>query len=268
MAAAASATATCFPPARCARRSSAQLARADALLVIGAGAGADAVIAAAPGLPVFHGRLEPDAQAVAALRPHKVLAFAGIGDPEKFFATLSEAGIDVAARQAFADHHRYRGAEAAGLIARAGREGLALVTTEKDLARLKGESEVARAGGTGEGAAGAARGDRGGGVPPVGARSGGLKSVSARNEPPQHRLRRGVGLLQVHAPVLELLERDRRAGHRAAHERARPDDAEIAVEIFDLGFSRHRRGAIVAIEQVQASVTANKGRAALLCEPR
>ena len=65
---------------------SAQLERAGALLVIGEGAGADAVIAAAPGLPVFHGRLEPDAQAVAALRPHKVLAFAGIGDPEKFFA--------------------------------------------------------------------------------------------------------------------------------------------------------------------------------------
>jgi tetraacyldisaccharide 4'-kinase len=119
---------------------SAQLERAGALLVIGAGAGADAVIAAAPGLPLFHGRLEPDAQGVAALRPHKVLAFAGIGDPEKFFATLSEAGIDVAARQAFADHHRYRGAEADGLIARARREGLTLVTTEKDLARLKGES--------------------------------------------------------------------------------------------------------------------------------
>ena len=53
------------------------------------------MLAAARGLPVFHGRLEPDAQAVAALRPHKVLAFAGIGDPEKFFATLAEAGIDV-----------------------------------------------------------------------------------------------------------------------------------------------------------------------------
>ncbi len=120
----------------------AQLARASALLVIGEGSGAAAVLAAAPGLPLFHGRLEPDAQALAALRPHKVLAFAGIGDPEKFFATLADAGIDVRARQAFPDHHRYRRAEAADLIARAAREGLVLVTTEKDLVRLKGEDDL------------------------------------------------------------------------------------------------------------------------------
>ena len=120
----------------------AQFARASALLVIGEGSGAAAVLAAAPGLAVFHGRLEPDAQAVAALRPHKVLAFAGIGDPDKFFATLTDAGIDVRARQAFPDHHRYRRAEAADLIARAARDGLVLVTTEKDLVRLKGEDDL------------------------------------------------------------------------------------------------------------------------------
>ena len=120
----------------------AQLARASALLVIGEGSGADPVLAAAPGLAMFHGRLEPDAQALAALRPHKVLAFAGIGDPEKFFATLADAGIDVRVRQAFPDHHRYRRVEAAELIARAEREGLVLVTTEKDLVRLKGEDDL------------------------------------------------------------------------------------------------------------------------------
>ncbi len=120
----------------------AQLARASALLVIGEGAGADAVLTAAPGVPVFHGRLEPDALEVAALRPRKVLAFAGIGDPEKFFRTLHDAGIDVRVREAFADHHRYSGAEAADLIARAQRDGLTLVTTEKDLARLQGEAEL------------------------------------------------------------------------------------------------------------------------------
>ena len=118
----------------------AQLSRTTALLVIGEPSGAAAVLAAAGALPVFHGRLEPDAPAVAALRPHQVLAFAGIGDPEKFFATLAGAGIEVRARQAFPDHHRYRAAEAADLIARAERDGLVLVTTEKDLARLQGEA--------------------------------------------------------------------------------------------------------------------------------
>ena len=120
----------------------AQLSRAHAALVIGPPAGAAPVLAAAPNLPVFHGRLEPDSEAVAALRPHQVLAFAGIGDPEKFFATLTDAGIEVRARQAFPDHHRYRRGEAADLIDRAARDGLTLVTTEKDLVRLSGADDV------------------------------------------------------------------------------------------------------------------------------
>jgi tetraacyldisaccharide 4'-kinase len=124
----------------------AQLDRADAMLVIGEPSDTTmsvaGVIAAAPGLPVFHGRLEPDAEALAALRPRKVLAFAGIGDPDKFFATLAGAGVEVRARQAFPDHHRYSAAEAANLIAQAERDGLVLVTTEKDLARLQGEGDL------------------------------------------------------------------------------------------------------------------------------
>ena len=120
----------------------AQLARAHALLVIGEGDGAQPVIAAASGLPVFHGRLEPDAQAVAALRGTRVLAFAGIGDPAKFFATLTAAGIDVRETRAFPDHHPYRRDEAAGLIEQASRDGLVLVSTEKDLARLAGADDL------------------------------------------------------------------------------------------------------------------------------
>ena len=122
----------------------AQLDRAQALLVIGEISGAEAVISAAisRGLPVFHGRLEPDLKALTALRPHKVFAFAGIGDPEKFFATLKEARVDVRICDAFPDHHRYRGAEILALLVRAEREGLVLVTTEKDLMRLAGERDA------------------------------------------------------------------------------------------------------------------------------
>ena len=120
----------------------AQLARAQALLVMGEGDAAQPALSAAPGLPVFHGRLVPDQAVLEALRPHPVLAFAGIGDPDKFFATLSDAGIDVRARQAFPDHHPYRRDEAAGLIARAGRDKLTLVTTEKDLVRLEGADDL------------------------------------------------------------------------------------------------------------------------------
>jgi tetraacyldisaccharide 4'-kinase len=116
-----------------------QLAKTDALLVIGDGDGARGIVAAAK-LPVFHGRLVPDATAVAALRGRKVLAFAGIGDPDKFFATLDAAGIAVAERRAFPDHHRYTADEAAALLATAERDHLTLLTTGKDRARMADET--------------------------------------------------------------------------------------------------------------------------------
>jgi tetraacyldisaccharide 4'-kinase len=118
----------------------AQLASSDALLVIGDGeAGRD--IGAKAALPLFHGRLV--AAAAAALKARRVLAFAGIGDPEKFFATAEAAGIAVARRQAFPDHHRFSAEEAAELIMRAEHDGLALLTTEKDRARMAGEPLLA-----------------------------------------------------------------------------------------------------------------------------
>jgi tetraacyldisaccharide 4'-kinase len=122
-----------------------QLRLANAVLVIGSGAAGDAVAAAASarGLPVFHGRFEPDTEAVAMLKGRPLLAFAGIGDPDKFFATLRDAELDAHACLAFPDHHRYRRAEASDLIARAERDGLVLVTTEKDLARLAGQDDLA-----------------------------------------------------------------------------------------------------------------------------
>ncbi|HEY2230043.1 MAG TPA: tetraacyldisaccharide 4'-kinase [Xanthobacteraceae bacterium] len=123
----------------------AQLTRADALVVVGTAPAADAVAAAARarGVPVFHASLEPDAAVAATLAGARVLAFAGIGDPEKLFATLKEVGIAVAATRGFPDHHRYTLAEARMLCEQAEREALVLVTTEKDLVRLQGDQRVA-----------------------------------------------------------------------------------------------------------------------------
>jgi tetraacyldisaccharide 4'-kinase len=73
-----------------------------------------------------------------------VLAFAGIGDPDKFFATLRDAGITVAATRSFPDHHRYTSAEAAALCEQADRQGLVLVPTEKDVARMRGDGALAQ----------------------------------------------------------------------------------------------------------------------------
>ncbi len=123
----------------------AQLARTDALLVVGESGGAGDVVAAARarGLPVWHGRLLPDAAAAAALKGRQVFAFAGIGDPDKFFATAAEAGLEVAQRRAFPDHHRFSGEDAAALIMDAEHDGLALLTTEKDRARMAGDPLLA-----------------------------------------------------------------------------------------------------------------------------
>ncbi len=117
-----------------------QLARADAVLLVGAGSAGESVAAMArqAGKAVLEGRIVPDAAAVAALMSRRVLAFAGIGRPEKLVATLTEAGIEVAGLRAFPDHHPYAPQEIAALIAEADAAGLQLVTTSKDMARLGG----------------------------------------------------------------------------------------------------------------------------------
>jgi len=86
---------------------------------------------------VLRARFRPDEAALAALRGKRVLAFAGIGDPARFFTTLRENGIDVASTRTFPDHHPLTPDETASLVAEAESNGLTLVTTEKDLARLR-----------------------------------------------------------------------------------------------------------------------------------
>jgi tetraacyldisaccharide 4'-kinase len=123
---------------------SAQLARTDALVVIGRGKAAKAVAAtvAGAGKPVLAAHLDPDPAAVAKLRGKRVLAFAGIGDPARFFRTLQASGIEVAQQKAFADHHRFSVSEIEALVAGAKRDHLIPVTTEKDLARLLSDAEL------------------------------------------------------------------------------------------------------------------------------
>ena len=117
-----------------------QLDRTDVLVVIGRGSSASAVAAeiAGRGKLVLSAHLVPDPASLAMLAGKRVLAFAGIGDPGRFFRTLRGAGIEVAHERAFADHHPYSQAEIAALAVEARGSGLTLVTTEKDLARLRG----------------------------------------------------------------------------------------------------------------------------------
>jgi tetraacyldisaccharide 4'-kinase len=120
-----------------------QLARTDALIVVGNGSAAEPVATeiAAQSKPVLSAHLKSDEAQVAQLRGKRVLAFAGIGDPTRFFNTLRASGIEVAGQRAFADHHPYSQAEIESLLAEAKGEALTLVTTEKDLARLRDRAQ-------------------------------------------------------------------------------------------------------------------------------
>lgn len=108
------------------------LARADAIVLIGDGEPPEAVRSARR--PILRASLDPvDA---AGFRGLKVAAFAGIGRPEKFFASLRRAGAEIAVTRPFPDHHRFGRDDIAGLRRDAGRAGARLVTTAKDWVRL------------------------------------------------------------------------------------------------------------------------------------
>jgi tetraacyldisaccharide 4'-kinase len=121
-----------------------QIARTDALIVIGEGGAAVGVAATvtAQDKPVLTAHLRADEASVSSLRGKRVLAFAGIGDPARFFRTLRANGIDVVSERGFADHHPFTQGEIEALVAEAKLDALTLVTTEKDLARLHDAAEL------------------------------------------------------------------------------------------------------------------------------
>lgn len=123
----------------------AQLRHADAVLKMGEGNAADAVIrmAARAGKPVLHAKAVP--QNRDGLTGRRFLAFAGIGNPEKFLETVAQAGGWVTMSRAFKDHHPYADEELTELSAAARLAGLELVTTAKDAVRLRHGSATARA---------------------------------------------------------------------------------------------------------------------------
>jgi tetraacyldisaccharide 4'-kinase len=109
------------------------LARADAVVLLGDGPGPAELRDVT--CPVLRATLEPqNGERFDRLR---LLAFAGIGRPEKFFVTLRRLGAALVMAEPFADHHRYSEAEIARLRERAAREDARLVTTAKDWVRLR-----------------------------------------------------------------------------------------------------------------------------------
>lgn len=83
------------------------------------------------GIDIFQAQLKP-----RQIEPQQMIAFCGIGRPEKFYDLLEQSGYTLHSRHSFADHHHYTAREARDLLALAARENLPLITTQKDMARL------------------------------------------------------------------------------------------------------------------------------------
>ncbi len=114
-------------------RIAAGLARADAVVLLD-GNPAPAELAGFD-RPILHARLEP--VAAESFAGARIVAFAGIGRPEKFFATLRGLGANLIATRAFPDHHPFRDDEIALLRRTAETDSARLVTTHKDWVRLR-----------------------------------------------------------------------------------------------------------------------------------
>lgn len=110
------------------------LARASAQVFIWAGKDSPRRYQETAGLPTFNAWLEPAGE----VDPRRVVAFCGIGRPERFFNALAAAGFELAECIAFPDHYRYGDTALRRLSKTATAKSARLITTEKDMTRISG----------------------------------------------------------------------------------------------------------------------------------
>ncbi len=71
------------------------------------------------------------------LRGKQVMAFAGVASPQSFFNLIESFGAVIVEKRIFPDHHDFTQAELEVLIEQAKRNNLLLITTEKDIVKIR-----------------------------------------------------------------------------------------------------------------------------------
>ncbi len=120
-----------------------QLTMADGFILVGDG-DADArvqALAQKASLPVLTSRIVADTDS-GWLKNKSLVAFAGIGRPDKFFRTLEELGGRLMEAIPYPDHHAFTQGDAENLLRLASDHGAQLVTTQKDFVRIEGGADL------------------------------------------------------------------------------------------------------------------------------
>lgn len=123
----------CFPAGPLREPSASAIERSDAVLVIGNTS--TPLTIDTLGKPLFRGTIVATGE-LTDLKTKPVIAFSGIGRPQKFLETLGALNVDIRGMQAFPDHHPFKTSEVEQLYAAADAQECMLVTTEKDYVRL------------------------------------------------------------------------------------------------------------------------------------
>ncbi len=102
------------------------LDRADAYICIGGGDFSTSK-------SVFKAKIVPQP---LDLPTHKVVAFCGLGFPQKFYSTLTNLGLELVDQMSFPDHYIYKNDDLAKLQRLADKKQAILITTRKDFVKI------------------------------------------------------------------------------------------------------------------------------------
>ena len=87
------------------------------------------------GISIYYSRYMPSN--IKFFENKKLLAFAGIGNPENFFNLLLSFNLDVRKKLSFPDHYKFNNNELTEIINEAKKNNYQIITTEKDYFRIK-----------------------------------------------------------------------------------------------------------------------------------